>query len=53
MLFRLEDIAKILEDSRVYYLNGQPISMDSDEEINRYKDYLVEKNNKSGRSRRS
>jgi hypothetical protein len=43
MLFRFEDIAKILDGSRVYYLNGQPIRMDSDEEINRYRGYLVEK----------
>ena len=43
MLFKLKDIAKILVGQRVYYLNGQPISMDGEEEINQYKDYLVEK----------
>ena len=43
MFFRLEDIAKILEESRVYCLNGQPVLIDSDEEFNRYKGYLVEK----------
>lgn len=41
MFFRLEDLRKILKTKCICYVDGHRINTESEEELDRYRNYLV------------